>query len=252
MAQSKETIERNRDVARLRAIGLYTNKQIARALHIDESTVSHIYHERTRAPNTPIMTLEEVARMEDVNLTFIEHLSTGGHILTGYGLQNIGRDIHGNLITTGINMTEARGIGKEWVSVEEASRIARMQRPRGMYNRVLKGQVVSVTAQEGKAFHIGDQKGLKIIVKKDSIEPAKKNISLPGRIEQPPAVKQPEFTMVVIRPGDKRPIIIVSDSLSITIKLSNPEEGWVHEVLKLDVDLLPGARPQVRTRSYAR
>jgi len=253
VAKTLELENRNRDVARLRALGLYTNKRIALALGIDETTVSHIYHERSRVPCIIAMSFAEAALMEDVNIEVIRSLTAEHHLETIYSSKGFGRDIHSIVINTAVKMTDVSGMGKEWVSISDAAEIAGMERPRGMYNRVLKGQVVSIKSLEGQAFHIGEQSGLKIAVKKDSIEPAKgKSIRLPGRIELPPKVKQPEFTMVVIRPGDKKPIIIASESLNVTITLSHPEEGWTHEVLKLDVELLPGTRPQIRTRSYAR
>lgn len=266
----KETMERNQDVARLRSIGLYTNAQIARALGIDASTVSHIYHERSRVPNNPVMSFKEVAQMENVNLEVIKgltarkkipgffypmhwHLKTVSQDPESNGGYGFGHDIDGNVISIGIMMCDAKGIGEEWISVEDAAEIAGMQRPRGMYNRVLKDQVKAIKAPEGKAFHIGDQKGLKILVKKNSIEPAQGKSKQKEPVQEVPLkAKQPEFAIAVKSDmGTRAPFVIRGRALDITVQLHHPKEGWVHEVLKLDIDLLPGDRPQVRTRTYS-
>lgn len=253
MAKSLKMEERNRDVMRLKATGLYSNKQISRALGIVASTVSSIYTESSRVPNDPIMSYEEVALMEDVNTEVIKCLIVSKFLKTIEASTGFGRDIHGRVIVSGVKMSDARGIGTEWISVADAAKVAGMQRPRGMYNRALKGQVISTRAHAGGAFHLGEQKGLKIIVRKDSIEPAKgKSLHDPLQQELPLTKQpgQPEFTMVVRSDmGTKAPLIIHGKTLGITIHLSKPEEGWVHEVLTLDVDLLPGARPQIRTRT---
>jgi len=246
-----KTEERVRDVTRLRVIGLYTNKQIAKALRIDESTVSHIYHASSQVLPDPVMTFEEVAQMEDVNIEVVERLVSGGHILTGYGLQGIGRDIHGSLITSGIRMVDARGIGKEWVSVADAATVAHMLRPRGMYNRVLKGQVVSVKANKGQAFHIGEQKGLKILVEKASVKSAQRKSKREPVQQEFPHIDQPKFTLAVRSDTSEKPIIITGRQLNVTITVSDLAVGSVHKVLEVDVDMLPGDRPQIRTRTYA-
>jgi hypothetical protein len=246
-----KTEEQCRDVARLRSVGLYTDKQIARALMIDESAVSHIYYGLSRVPNNPVMTFEEVAKMEDVNCEVVASLAAGGHILVGYGLQNIGRNIHGNPITIGIRRSDARGIGQEWVSVVSAAQVAGMRRPRGMYNRVLKGQVVAVKACKGRAFHIGEQKGLKIIVKKASVEPAQQKSKRDPVQQDLSHIDQPKFTLVVNSDTSEKPIIITGRQLSVTVTISDPAAGSVHNVLEVDVDMLPGDRPQIRTRTYA-
>jgi len=243
--------ERKRDVVRLRAIGLYTDKQIAKALMIEESTVSQIYHANSRVPNNPVMTFEEVAKMEDVNCEVVASLAAGGHILVGYGLQNIGRNIHGNPITIGIKQSDARGIGQEWASVVNAAQVAGMRRPRGMYNRVLKGQVVAVKACKGRAFHMGEQKGLKIIVKKASVEPAQQKSKRDPVQQELPHIDQPKFTLAVRSDTSEKPIIITGRQLSVTVTVSDLAEGQVHNVLEVDVDMLPGDRPQIRTRTYA-
>lgn len=256
MAKSTETEERNRDVARLRAIGLYTNKRIAQALRIDESTVSHIYHERSRVPNNPVMSLAEVALMEDVNIEVVRSLVAEHHLKTVYRSYGFGRDIHGGLVVTAIRINDARGTGKEWVSVIDAAEIAGMERPRGMYNRVLKGQVVSMKACGGRAFHIGDQKGLTLIVKKDSIEPAKGKSKQEEPWDPEHLLKEQfyptraEFSMVVKSDMSEEPIIIPGRQLDVTITLGNVEGRPVQQVLKLDVDILSGDRAQVRTRTY--
>ena len=115
-------------MARLRAIGLYSNSQIAKALSIDATTVSHIYHERSNVHDNPVMSFKEVAQMENVNLEVINGLTTRKkipgwfhpvhwHLKTvsrdpksngGYGF---GHDIDGNVISIGIMMSDAKGIG---------------------------------------------------------------------------------------------------------------------------------------------
>lgn len=252
MAKSLKTEQRNRDVARLRAIGLYTNKSIAQALRIDESTVSHIYHERARVSNNPAMSLAEIALMEDVNVEVVRSLVAEDRLRTVYRSDGYGRDIHGSMILKAIRMNNARGLGKEWVSVIDAAKIAGMERPRGMYNRVLKGQVESMKAHGGRAFHIGDQKGLTVIVKKDSIEPAKGKSKQEEPVQQelPLKAERPKFTMAVRSDMARKPIIIPGRQLDVTITLDNVEARSVQEVLKLDVDMLPGDRAQVRTRTY--
>lgn len=252
MAKSLGIEERNRDVIRLKTIEFYSNRQIARALGMDASTVSRIYTERSRTPNDPIMSYEEVALMEDVNTEVVKCLVVSRFLKTVEASTGFGRDIRGRLITSGIKRSDARGIGKEWISVADAAKVAEMQRPRGMYNRVLKRQVVSTRAHVGEAFHLGEQKGLKIIVRKDSVEPAQqKSRRDPRQQELPLEVKQPEFTMMVKSDmGTKAPLIIPGRALDVTICLENPEEGSVRELLSLDISMLPGDRPQIRTRVF--
>lgn len=45
---------------------------------------------------------------------------------TVYSSTGFGRDIHGGVINTAVRMNDVRGLGKEWVSVDEAAEIARM------------------------------------------------------------------------------------------------------------------------------
>lgn len=243
------TEERNRDVARLRAIGLYTNKQIAKALNIDNSTVSHIYNERATIPTNPVMSFEEAALMENVNIHVIKSLVTGRHLRVVQDRSGFGNDIQGVLITLGIKMNDARGIGEEWISVDDAADLAGMLRPRGMYNRALKDQVVSIKAPRGHAFHVGDQKGLKILVKKDSIKPARRQPKRkPISVTKDPQL--PRFTMVISSDASKKPIVIHGRQITITTLYDDRRETKLREVLKTDIDMLPGNRPQVKTRTY--
>lgn len=263
MAKSLKMEERNRDVIRLKATGLYSNKQIAQALgigqgpqgtphingkYIGASTVSSIYTERPRVPNDPIMSYEEVALMEDVNTEVVKCLILGSHLKTIEASAGFGRDIHGRLIISGVKMSDARGIGTEWVSVEEAAKVAGMQRPRGMYNRALKRQVVSTRAHVGEAFHLGNQKGLKIIVRKDSVEPAqRKSRHDPSQQELPLEAKRPEFAVIVWSDTSEKPVTILGKQVDISITYEHSTAGVVRELLKIDIDMLPGDRPQVRT-----
>lgn len=261
--------DRHVNVIRLHATGLYTSEQIAKASGIAASTVRRIYNERVNVPDglmapnapDPLLSFEEAARVANVNVTVIRGLVLGGHLrsrnLTPYSDPRLGsvHDINGNQITEAVIMSSVVGINLQWVSIEDAYKIAGMMRPRGMYNRVTKGQVVSIKAPDGEAFHIHGKTGLKILIGKGSIKPAQQKAPRtpkdPRQQELPLEAKQPEFTMVIVSDAADKPIIVPGKGISITVSLDNMSERSVKQVLKVDVDLMPDDRPRVRTETYA-
>lgn len=255
--------DQHTNVIRLHATGLYTSEQIARASGIAASTVRRIYNERVNVPDglltsnapDPRLSFEEAAQVANVNITLIQELVTAHHIEATHSELSNGRDINNNFIATAVKMSDVVGINKQWVSVEDAARIADMERPRGMYNRAMKGQVVSIKAPVGEAFHINGKKGLKILIDKGSIEPAQQKAPRkpkdPRQQELPLEAHQPEFTMVITSDTASKPIIVPGREISITVSLDNISARSVKQILKVDVDLTPDDRPRVKTETYA-
>lgn len=252
--------DRHINAIRLHATGLYTSEQIARASGIAASTVRRICNERVNMPD-PRLSFEEAAQVANVNVTVIRELVLGGHLtsrnFTPYSnprLESV-LDINGNQITKAVTMSDVVGINRQWVSIEDAYKIAGMMRPRGMYNRVTKDQVVYIKAHVGEAFHINGKKGLKILIDKESIEPAQqkepRRSKDPRQQELPLEAHQPEFTMVITADAADKPIIVPGKEISITVSLDNMSERSVKQVLKVDVDLMPDNRPRVKTETYA-
>jgi len=244
-----ETTQRSTNVARLRATGLYTNREIGKALGIDETTVSHICNERARVPNDPFLSFEEVALVEGVNVTVVQALIDYGHLpyLSGLGLIGFNVDIHNKVIMDAVKMCDARGITKRWLSVEDAAEVAGMKTPRGMYNRALKDQVISIRASAGEAFHIDGKKGLKILVNSESIEPAQQRTEVPRQAEE--EEPQAEFTMVIRSDMSGSPIIVPGRSITATVNLDDPNSRFTKQVLKLSADLTSDDRLQVKTET---
>lgn len=106
------------------------------------------------------ITFEYAAAINRVNITVIEALGNKGYLKWKYEW--------GRRVTPSCAII---GLSSRWASVRDTADIADMETPRGMYNRVLKNQVRYIKAPEGGAFHIDGQKGLKILVNVNSIEP---------------------------------------------------------------------------------
>jgi hypothetical protein len=124
-----------------------------------------------------------------------------------------------------------------------------------MYNRVTKGQVVSIKAPVGEAFHINGKKGLKILIDKGSIEPAQQKEPRkpkdPKQQELPLEAKQPEFTMVITSDSLHAPLIVSGRTITIRVSLDSTPGYAAKDVLMANVDLASDNRPRVKTETYA-
>jgi len=119
-----------------------------------------------------LLEFRDAARRGGVNVTVIEALVGKGYLESVFAWVTF--YTHGVPVLRSVTAVYKRaviGLSSQWISVSEATDVADMATPRGMYNRVLKNQVRYIRAPKGKFFSTSYQEGLEILVDRNSIKP---------------------------------------------------------------------------------